>query len=67
MERREVAAIIGAYSRQGLSAVRVAGGFVVDSESCHEYRTTREARRDTQTDPRVLRVMVGRQRVALMA
>ena len=66
MQRKEIAAIIGAYSRQGLSALAVAGGFIVDGETSHEYRTMNEARRDTETDPRVLRVIVER-RHAVMA
>jgi hypothetical protein len=47
MKRHEVAAIIGAYSRQGFSATPAAGGIWVDSENVHEYRTIREARIDT--------------------
>jgi hypothetical protein len=58
MLRHEVSAIIGAYSRQGESAVAVPGGFLVDGK----YRTMKEARRDTETDPHVLRVIVERRR-----
>ena len=47
MKRHEVAAIIGAYSRQGYSATAAAGGFWVDSMYVHEFRTMREARKDT--------------------
>jgi hypothetical protein len=47
MYRGEVAAIEGAYSRQGFTAVRVPGGFLIDNA---DYRTIREARRDTGVD-----------------
>jgi hypothetical protein len=50
MKRHEIAAIIGAYSRQGFSATPVSGGIWVDSENVHEYRTIREARGDTGID-----------------
>jgi hypothetical protein len=50
MNRRETMAIIGAYSRQGFNATPAAGGIWIDSENVHEYRTAREARRDTGID-----------------
>ena len=50
MKRHEVMAIVGAYSRQGYNAAPAAGGFWVDAETVHEYRTMREARRDTGVD-----------------
>jgi hypothetical protein len=56
MKRHEVAAIIGAYSRQGYSATAAAGGFWVDSMYVHEFRTMREARRDTQVRVEVVRI-----------
>ena len=47
MKRHEVMAIVGAYSRQGFNAAPASGGFWIDSENAHEYRTMREARIDT--------------------
>jgi len=54
MKRHEIAAIIGAYSRQGVSAQQVPGGFMVSAgeweEGIMQYRTINEARRDTGVD-----------------
>jgi hypothetical protein len=58
MKRHEVAAIIGAYSRQGRGAQAVPGGFIVCEGQYGEqgyegvicFRTTREARQDTGID-----------------
>jgi hypothetical protein len=47
MKRHEIAAIIGAYSRQGFSAEAVPGGFLVAGVRGSDYRTTKEARQDT--------------------
>lgn len=54
MSRREIMAIIGAYSRQGINAQKVPGGFMVSAgeweEGVMQYRTMNEARRDTEID-----------------
>jgi hypothetical protein len=58
MKRHEIAAIIGAYSRQGVGAQVVPGGFIVSAgeyndqgyEGVIQYRTIREARLDTGID-----------------
>jgi len=47
MKRQEVAAIIGAYSRQGFSAEAVPGGFLVAGGQLCGFRSAKEARRDT--------------------
>ena len=54
MHRREIMAIVGAYSRQGFSAYPVQGGFLLNAGRGNEgrfaFRTAREARRDTGID-----------------
>jgi len=44
MDRREKAAIVGSYSRQGFDALYTMGGFWVTGLG---FRTCREARKDT--------------------
>ncbi len=56
MKRQEVAAIVGAYSRQGFSAESVPGGFMLTTGNYSkggyysgsiQFRTAKEARKDT--------------------
>ena len=57
MNRAEIMAIIGQYSRDGYTAHVAQAGVIVDGLG---YRSMREARRDTGIDRNALMAMVAR-------
>ena len=63
MNRAEVMAIIGQYSRQGINASPAEGGFILMGEDCLTFRSAREARLDTGVDFRRVNRHVYRQAI----